>query len=152
MDINQFKNLVYVKLKEANLYSESAFNLLILTALHESYGLQYIRQKRGPALGFFQMEPATEKDIWENYLAFKKDLSELVTNITGRSGPGDWLEYDLCYQIIMARIHYLRVKEPIPNQDDIEEMARYWKKYYNTEAGRGTEEKFINTVSKSFLY
>ncbi len=41
--------------------------LLMGTAAHESL-LIYTHQIGGPALGYFQMEPATHDDCWTNYL------------------------------------------------------------------------------------
>ena len=43
----------------------------------------------------------------------------------------------------MTRIHYLRVPEKLPEANDVEGLARYWKKYYNTSAGKGTEKDFM---------
>lgn len=42
---------------------------------------------------------------------------------------------------LFARLHYLRVPERIPSS--IPEQAHYWKKFYNTEAGKGTVEQYI---------
>ena len=38
--------------------------------------------------------------------------------------------------------------EKLPNSYDIEGLAKYWKKYYNTEGGKGTVEKFIEKYEK----
>jgi hypothetical protein len=43
--------------------------------------------------------------------------------------------------ICMCRVKYFQVKEGLPS--DLEGWARYWKKYYNTPLGKGTEEDFI---------
>jgi hypothetical protein len=43
----------------------------------------------------------------------------------------------------MCRLHYRRVPEPLPDAEDINGLAAYWKKYYNTKAGRGSESEFI---------
>ena len=42
---------------------------------------------------------------------------------------------------MFAREHYRRIPSPIPFT--IEGQAAYWKKYYNTEAGKGTEEEYL---------
>lgn len=44
------------------------------------------------------------------------------------------------YSGIAARLFLLNIPESIPC--DIDGQARYWKRYYNTQAGAGTEEKF----------
>jgi len=47
--------------------------------------------------------------------------------------------------IMFAREHYRRssrlVSQVVPY--DLEGQARYWKKYYNTEAGKGTVEQYL---------
>ena len=43
--------------------------------------------------------------------------------------------------VLFARLHYLRVAEAIP--DGLEAQARYWKRFYNTVAGKGTPEQYM---------
>ncbi len=123
-----------------NLHSPAAEQLLLGTALQES-GLTYLKQiGGGPALGVYQMEPATHDDIWDHFLRFNTFIklkvgSRLVF-------PSERLIWDLNYATKMARIHYYRVKDKLPAHGDIQHMAEYWKKYYNTPAGRGTVTDF----------
>lgn len=151
MDKKQLHDLIcQVTAKLPCKTSEEAVNLLLGTAAQESGMGHYIRQLgQGPARGIFQMEPATERDIWDNYLRFKQEIKQAVIDITGRSGPGPWLEWDLAYQIVMARLHYLRVKPPIPS--DLEGQARYWKQYYNTVAGSGTVAEYLKNYSNKVM-
>jgi len=115
-------------------YSESAEELLMLTAAAESECGRYLHQVGGPALGVFQMEPTTHDDIWANWLEYKalRDTVSLL-GTKGRELPGN-----LYYATAMARCHYLRVSEALPNPIDTEAVARYWKRYYNTSKGAGT--------------
>ena len=48
--------------------------------------------------------------------------------------------------IIFCRIKYWRVPKKIPM--DLEGMADYWKKYYNTEGGAGTVAHFLEKAEK----
>lgn len=48
------------------------------------------------------------------------------------------------YSGIAARLKLLNILAPIPC--DIAGQAAYWKRYYNTVLGRGTEQKFIDDV------
>lgn len=52
--------------------------LLLLTCAAESAMGKYIMQVGGPARGIFQMEPNTEKDIWENWLKYKPQKEAAV--------------------------------------------------------------------------
>jgi len=45
---------------------------------------------------------------------------------------------------LLTRMKLGTIKEPIPT--DLEGQADYWKKYWNTKAGKGTPEHFINQV------
>ena len=144
IDQNQLRSLIETVTARMRMNSPSATNLLMGTAAQESLLGTYIKQLgSGPARGIFQMEPATEQDIWDNYLAFRPEIVHLIMNVCERSRPGPWLEYDLAYQICMARIHYYRVKESLPTADDVTALALYWKHHYNTSAGKGSVEEFI---------
>lgn len=132
-------------LKAIGLYSEDAVNLLMGTAAQESK-FKYLHQiGGGPALGYFQMEPNTFVDICNNYLRFKSD--KLLADIYKLCGikyltPVD-LDTNLNLMIVFARLHYRRVKEPLPNT--VEGYAAYWKDHYNTHKGAGTVEEFIES-------
>ena len=137
-------------MENINLYSESATNLLLGTCAQESLFGRYNKQLGGgPALGPFQMEPATMRDLWENFLSYKESLCRLIEEEYGYiEASNELLQYDIDYGIIMCRIHYLRVKERLPDADDIEGLARYWKKYYNTYKGKGKVEEFIRNYNR----
>ncbi|MDR9502667.1 MAG: hypothetical protein RI601_12795, partial [Desulfurivibrionaceae bacterium] len=70
-------------------------------------------------------------------------IVEQITKVCNHDGPGPWLKFDLAYQIIMARLQYLRVPDALPDHFDIAGLAAYWKQHYNTPAGRGTVDEFI---------
>lgn len=159
MKHTDMRRLIKEVLEPAGLYSDNAEELLILTMAAESLGGYYLYQQKGPARGFFQMEPATEKDIHINYVKYNTRLRDALAAYTYFSVDGN-LNYkvknplvtSLEYQILMARIHYLRVINPIPHKDDIEGLANYWKKWYNTPLGKGTTvaaiEKYKEYVRK----
>jgi len=146
----QLRSLIRQVLSPCGLYSEAAEELLIMTAAAESLGGQFIYQVGGPAVGIFQMEPNTHDDIWENYLKYKPALAS-ETDFWTHSKDSEALVYNLAYAILMARIHYLRVAEPLPPATDIDGLAYYWKKYYNTYLGKGTvrgaKEKYLDYIA-----
>jgi len=135
-------------LRKINMHSDSAVNLLLGTAIQES-NLHYLRQlDDGPALGFYQMEPSTHKDIWLNYLKYRQPIVDSLASITKSTAPMQ-LVTNLAYATAMARIHYRRVPQALPDADDIHGLAQYWKDYYNTELGKGTAEEFIQNYNDS---
>ncbi len=124
-------------LKELGMYSPAAVNLLMGTAVQESK-LTYLKQIGGPALGIYQMEHETYLDIWRNYLEYKPQIIwHLEEEIS------EQMVYDLAYATIMARIHYWRRPEPLPDKDDVEGLAKYWKQWWNSPLGKGTVPQFV---------
>jgi hypothetical protein len=146
MNSLQLRELITHILKEANLHSPAAVELLMLTAAVESNMGEYIKQINGPARGIFQMEPATEKDLWKNYINYRDNRASAVVRYNSADDKDIW--FNLGYQILMTRMHYLRVSEPLPPHDDVIALANYWKKYYNTRRGRGTVQKAVQKYNK----
>ena len=157
----QFMDELYEETEDRRpgFWSQSAENLLVGTAIQES-GLRNLMQRGGgPAIGLFQMEPTTFKDIW-NYLYRKGSSDEAFTDTcmyfqqhhtnVNEADEQDFLEkpwmemaWNLRFATVMARVHYWRVSSPLPDADDVEGLARYWKLYYNTPLGHGTVEQFV---------
>lgn len=142
-------------LKKIGWHSEAAEQLVLGTIWQESRG-KYIKQLHGPALGLVQMEPETHDDIWINFLEYRRELSDLVCQLLSVSAawemthapPFNELIANLNYSVAMCRVHYLRVAEPLPKAGNVEGMAAYWKKYYNTRCGKGTAEEFVKNYPK----
>jgi len=140
--------LVIETLRALNLHSDDAVELVLGTAAQESSFFKYRRQLGGgPALGGYQMEPDTFHDICINFLAYKPELRAKILKTSGveKLDPAD-LETNDVLATCMCRVHYYRVKEPIPV--DLQGWATYWKKYYNTAKGKGTDIEFIRNYKK----
>ncbi len=148
IDLDQFRDYVIEPtLEDLGLMSAAAVELVIGTALQESH-LTYIKQLgEGPALGVCQMEPNTHDDIWKNFLAYRNVLSDAVLDIGGPE-PQE-LIWNLKYSVAMCRVHYRRVRSPLPQAGDVEGQAQYWKTYYNTELGKGTTQEYIDNWSRT---
>jgi len=98
--------------------TEPALLQVLGTGLAES-GFREIRQQGGgPALGPFQMEPATHDDIWTNFIGFRGTLSDKLADAgdlsTVGTGIAEVMAWNWRYAAAMCRVHYLRVKDPIP--------------------------------------
>lgn len=155
MNFKQIINYVVIPtLDKLGLNSSTAVRLISGTIAQESNG-KYIRQLRnGPALGICQMEPATFVDICDNYLAFRPHLihklraSCIVPIKDNTLPPPDAMVANMAFSVAMCRYHYLRVKHPLPDANDIGQIALYWKKYYNTAEGAGTVKEFRYNYEK----
>lgn len=117
--------------------------LVLGTAMHESQ-LRFLYQVGGgPALGLWQMEPATHDDIFSNYLRYDAGLRDCISLHYPRWRGADLLASDLCYAATMCAVHYKRHMKTVPAVAAPERLAEWWKKYYNTEAGKGTVEQCL---------
>ncbi len=131
--------------------SESAVNLILMIVAHESGLLTYAKQIRGPALGFAQMEPATFTWLLEWLGRNRPSLLMALSKF----GPveNDSAEFMvMCpqYAVVCARLNLLRFAEPLPDANDLDGLARYAKKYWNTSAGKATEADYL-TAYQTFL-
>lgn len=134
---------VHNKSKTFKFRTPSALNLLLLTCAVESDFGKYHKQKGGgPARSIYQIEPGTFTDIYTRVIKpkfpdFYCSFAEIETNDTKAT--------------IIARMKYYSIKEALPDANDVERLAQYWKRYYNTEKGKGTVEKAIQKYQKYVL-
>lgn len=152
-NLNQFKECILVPtLSTMQMYSDDALELLIFTCAAESNGGTYLKQIKGPALGIFQMEPATHQDIWVNYIFNSSRIISLLSfNFQCPTIQlAERMVYDLQYAAVMARLHYSRFPEPLPDKDDVDGLFDYYKKYYNTESGKAKKADCIKKY-KAFI-
>ena len=125
--------------------SPAAVDLLIGTAAVESALGNYLFQIEGPALGIFQIEPATHQDIWANFLNSRADLTAIVKQlIAPRPSSEEQLAANLAYGAAMARLVYWRSPKALPEAGHIAGYARMWKEVYNTKLGAGSIVNFEN--------
>lgn len=129
----------------AQFASRSAVAMITGIAAHESFGFSRLTQIKGPALGFVQMEPQVIEDIDKNFLAFRPEMQGNVSRFRHQALPVEQeFVTNLALQVVYARLHLWRVRAPLPESADLWAMARYWKEHYNTAAGKGTPEKFVD--------
>lgn len=147
--------VIYPTLEEIRLNSLAARQLLLGTIAHESKG-QYIDQilsssdrKLGPAIGLYQIEPATHDDVIENFLRYRTQLYSLVASLRGNApSHHEQLATNLAYSTAIARCVYFRQPEALPEAGDVAGLAYYWKRYYNTHLGAGTEAQFTQAYQR----
>jgi len=151
VDTDDFRRLALrPALVHLGLWSRAAEDLLLGTALAESGGLRWLAQRGGgPALGFFQIEPATHDDVWRNYLAYRSELAAKTAALAAPSPDRTvQLATNLRYAAAIARLIYRRVAAPLPIT--LAARAGYWKAHYNTAAGAGATEHFIAAWRAAF--
>ena len=133
------------------MYSRRAEHLLLGTAIQESGLTHRDQQDGGPALGLFQIEPATHDDIWANYLEYRTDLAPRVQTLLV-SGPSriEQLRNNDLYGAALARVLYERTGRPLPAVADIDAHASFWKEHYNTPRGQGEVDQYVANWLRCF--
>lgn len=146
------KYVIEPVLRDAQLHSDAAVELLMGTCAQESHlGTYFAQLGGGPALGVFQMEPATHDDIWGNFLKYKDSspYTKILNDLTRPySHNAEILYWNIRYAALMCRIHYLRMPGALPDADDIRGLGEYWKQHYNTPKGAGTVEEFVDNYQR----
>lgn len=121
---------------------ENVVRLLLMIAAHESGGFHYCKQVKGPALGLFQMEPPTYRHVMQ-YLERTGKFPAISRRL-----HAERMLIDTEFAAAIARVYLYTFPEPIPDADDLEGLAAYAKKYWNTEYGAATAEKYLNDFKK----
>ena len=142
-----------------NYESKNANFLSLCTAAIESNCGYYIKQVGGPALGIWQMEPATHKDIYVNCDALHTvgvDNSEVYDLLQGLRvlahipGLGKSIQSPM-YACAMARLKYSMDPKRLPDHNDIKEVYDYYKRIYNTPLGASTYDKFKSALANNHI-
>ena len=122
--------------------TKEARDLIYETAMAET-GYRHLEQMGGgPAVSFWQIEPATINDIWTNYILYRKPLVQKAYELGFTEDEMDFsVMTNIGVAIFFARIYYRRKPGAIPKT--MEDRAKYWKKWFNTEQGKGTVKHYI---------
>ena len=144
--IQEIKAITEYALYRIDAYSDDALALVVRTGMAES-GYRALKGygEGNPAIGFFQIEPATMNDMIDNYIKYRSHYEKNLISL-GMNFQKDTIlsvMSTIGVQAALCRIHYRRDKHSIPSWDDLEGQAKYWKRVYNTNLGRGTTEHFI---------
>ena len=163
LDHAQLRGYVIRPVLEHLGHADLALEELVLgTALQESRNVYLAQLNHGPAVGLWQMEPATHNDHWKNFLDYNHSLATKVRQLALPYFYDDALEMagNLYYAAAMCAVHYLRRASirveagdwpmyPLPAAGDLPGQARYWKRWYNTPAGAGTVQEYMANARQS---
>lgn len=127
--------------------TEAAEHLLLGTAAVESDFRALAQYGGGPAVGLWQMEPATYRDLWKSFLEHRPSLRLAVLSFGSRAAgdppPAEEMTWNFRLAAAMCRVHYFRFPDPLPAARDVKGMAALWKLRYNTPLGAGREDDFL---------
>jgi len=141
------KYMMRAILQEYDCWSERAEELLLMTGVAESALKHVVQANGGPARGYFQMEPWVCVDLINNRLMNNpKRRGNLLDNLVGTEAQA--LKDDIVFMVLSCRYFYMEVPEALPDHRDRKAIYRYYKKYWNTEAGKATEKHFFEMWDK----
>jgi hypothetical protein len=132
-------------------YNNNVRMLMLGTAATESLLIHRV-QIGGPARGLWQMEPATAISLYNDFLKYRASSKGIVYEVSGiyktptREEIINLLTCSDEYACIMARLRYAWDKYPVPN--NINDIAKYYKRVYNTVLGKGSTDKFIRDYNR----
>lgn len=162
MDAKQLLELIITpthKYMGGNYQSDSADLLSLCTAAIESDCGYYIKQVNGPALGIWQMEPATFVDLHchSDALVEGSPISCLFSGFEVVSISLPNLYLSPMYACAMARLKYSMDPNPLPEVTGnckVDERAfyDYYKRVYNTELGKSTFAKWQVKMEKHKIF
>ena len=139
----EIKEIINYSLDTLGMNSEDAADLVFKTGMAES-GYRNLRQIGGPALGFFQVEPATIIDTMDNYVKYRTSIKTKLWALGWDEGHMEQrVVSNIALQVAFCRLKYRRDSKPLPKADDVVGQAKYWKRVYNSEHGKGTIEHFL---------
>lgn len=130
--------------------STSAENMLLLICMVESEYKEETRLRQlrnGPALGIWQMEPATHDSQWNHFISKRPVLVQIMKGFARRQYAlavmpcAEEMVGNLYYACAMARLKIWRAPPPLPDEDDFDGMFDYWNKYYNANANNDEAER-----------
>lgn len=160
ISLTDYKNLItHTLMALGHPYSTTdAVSLVLRTCVYES-DLYHLKQVGGgPARGFPQIELSTARDTLGRYLGLerKAELRGKVHALLGFDPVNlteDEYMLDLQLQgnmilgIVCCRLKYGVIPEPLPSKDDRAAQGRYYRKYYNTDKGKGSAEGFARLTA-----
>jgi hypothetical protein len=127
--------------------AKTAADLLMATAANETDLGTWLNQAPGPALGVFQIEPASLKSLVARLSVAQ--MSALHGVMTPQP-IADQLDGNLVLAAAICRLFYWQVPAPLP-PDTVSGLWSYYKTYYNTDAGAATMDGFVSALKLTDL-
>lgn len=118
--------------------------MLLGTAIAETHlGTYPDAHPERHGVGLMQMDRIAFDDVQERTRATVKGMCKHRLFVDMAKVKYEDLAHCPLLSVLYARLFYMLVPDVFPEEDDVESQARYWKRFYNTEAGSGTAEDFI---------
>lgn len=133
------------------LWSPAAEVLLLMTAATESHLGYWLDQISGPADGLYQMEPATARDTMQRVKRYLPLSIALNTFRQPKAPLHVQVAHDAVFSTALARVKYYLDPQPLPEAMDLEGLAHYYKRVWNTTAGKATVAQALRDYRRYVL-
>lgn len=141
------KFVIIPTLQDTGTYCQAS-EILVYGTGHVETNYDYLMQLGTPKNGgisLFQEEPSDFFDVSQYLInGFNKGMLERVLSACGISSlPKDpmCLIYNLRLAVMYCRLHYWRIKYPLPDASNAAGMAQYHKVHYNSSLGAADVDK-----------
>lgn len=105
--------------------------------------------------GLMQFDEVRYNDVRKYIIERRPELRQQIISEWGidfeKIGFSFILDYGPLPSIIACRVGYMMVPEPLPRIGDLRAQARYWKRFWNSSAGKGTPEHYIAQSRKHWF-
>jgi len=130
-----------------NSYSDDRADMVFVTGATETQ-YRYIRQIKGSALSWFQIERKTHDDLYR-FLgqSRKQHILDGLIKLTGGAISFGQLEINPWYAAACCAVRYMYDPKPLPKANARMRQAEYYKRIYNTSEGKGTTGEFLERVT-----
>jgi len=129
-------------------YSDDRLDMVFATGAAESL-YQDIKQHNGEAASWFQIERKTHDDLYRFLTVNKKQyiIDGLIKLTHGRIHFKEVLVNPF-YAAACCAIRYMYEPSPLPKAGNRTAQAAYWKQFYNSSKGKGSEGEFLERVTE----
>lgn len=153
MLLREIKELIITpSLHLTSLGGDNADILMLCTGMQETK-YETLKQTHGPALGPWQVEPQTHKDIkiWLGNRMNATMMTRILSACQMEELPNgdDILIWNWRYSLLIARLVFHRARQPIPSYKDPSALAQYYCKYYN--AGGAAMPETVTRLFKDVI-
>ncbi len=122
--------------------NEHVVRLMCETAATETgYGTMPDKTRHGAGRGLFQCDKIAFDDVIARTRTEHIKVLEQAFDFDLRAIEWNDLNYSPLLAAVICRLHYKLIPEAVPQT--LKGRADYWKKYYNTSAGKGTASDYV---------
>lgn len=125
--------------------------LVLATIVHESEGLEFLHQVKGPALGVANIQQNAWDDMHNRAVQRVnadrgrwRDFWRVLQSYTSERPAGrEQLVGNLYLNVAYCRLMYLLATEPLPKFVGARTLARYWHAHFN----KGPEDRRVEKIN-----